>query len=123
MQLGAFSVSLAVKDLRKSLEFYAKLGFSHDGCDPAQGWTIVRNGSVTIGLFQEMFDGNILTFNPGWGQDAQPLQDFVDVRDLQQHLQDQGLRFTVEADPASTGPAHAILEDPDGNRIMFDQHV
>ncbi len=123
MQLGAFSVSLAVKDLRKSLEFYEKLGFTGGDCDPAQGWTIVRNGSVTIGLFQQMFEGNILTFNPGWDQNAQPLKEFLDVRDLQKQLQEKGLNFALKANPDGTGPAHAILEDPDGNKIMFDQHV
>lgn len=123
MQLGAFSVSLNVADLRASLAFYAKLGFLPMGdVDPAHGWAILKNGDVTIGLFQGMFDKNILTFNPGWNSDAQPLDSFTDVRELQRKLKAEGVPFTTEADEASTGPASFVIVDPDGNPILVDQH-
>lgn len=123
MELGAFSVSLAVKDLAASKAFYEKLGFSAMGGDQSQGWLILKNGSTVIGLFQGMFEDNILTFNPGWDQDAKPLASFTDVRDVQKSLDAQGVEITVRAEPDSTGPAHLVLSDPDGNVIMLDQHV
>lgn len=123
MQLGAFSVSLAVKDIAASRAFYEKLGFSPFGGNQEQGWLILKNGSTVIGLFQGMFDRNILTFNPGWDQDAQPLADFADVREVQKSLESQGITLGTRADPDTTGPAHIILTDPDGNVIMLDQHV
>lgn len=123
MELGAFSVSLAVKDIEASKSFYEKLGFSAMGGDQSQGWLILKNGSTVIGLFQGMFDKNILTFNPGWDQSASPVASFTDVRDVQKSLGAQGISITTRADPDSTGPAHIILSDPDGNVIMLDQHV
>ena len=123
MELGAFSVSLAVKDLQASRAFYEKLGFSAMGGDAAQGWLILKNGSTVIGLFQGMFEKNILTFNPGWDQAAQPLGSFTDVREIQASLDAEGVDITTRADPDTTGPAHIILSDPDGNVVMLDQHV
>ena len=123
MELGAFSVSLAVKDLQASRAFYEKLGFSAMGGDAAQGWLILKNGSTVIGLFQGMFEKNILTFNPGWDQAAQPLASFTDVRQIQAALDAEGVEITTRADPDTTGPAHIILSDPDGNVVMLDQHV
>lgn len=123
MELGAFSVSLTVKDIEVSKSFYEKLGFSAFGGDQSQGWLILKNGSTVIGLFQGMFDKNILTFNPGWDQSASPLDSFADVREVQKSLDAQGVEITTRADPDSTGPAHIILSDPDGNVIMLDQHV
>lgn len=123
MELGAFSVSLAVKDIEASRAFYEKLGFSTMGGDQSQGWLILKNGSTVIGLFQGMFDHNILTFNPGWDQSASPLASFTDVRDVQKSLDLQGVGIATRADPDSTGPAHIVLSDPDGNVIMLDQHV
>lgn len=123
MELGAFSVSLAVKDIEASRSFYEKLGFSAMGGDQAQGWLILKNGSTVVGLFQGMFEKNILTFNPGWDQNADPLASFVDVREIQKSLDAQGIDITTRADPAGSGPAHIVLSDPDGNVIMLDQHV
>jgi len=123
MELGAFSVSLAVKDLAASRSFYEKLGFAAMGGDPAQRWLILRNGTTVIGLFQGMFEKNILTFNPGWDQDAQPLASFTDVRDWQRSLDAAGVALTTRTDPDGEGPGHVVLEDPDGNVIMLDQHV
>ncbi len=123
MELGAFSVSLAVKDLAASRTFYERLGFGSMMGDPAQGWLILKNGSTVIGLFQGMFDKNILTFNPGWDQSANPLPTFTDVREVQRALDAAGVALTTRANPESTGPAHIVLSDPDGNVIMFDQHV
>lgn len=123
MELGAFSVSLTVKDIEASRSFYEKLGFSPMAGDQAQGWLILRNGSTVIGLFRGMFDKNILTFNPGWDQSASPLDSFTDVRDVQKSLDAQGVDIATRADPDSKGPAHIVLSDPDGNVIMFDQHV
>lgn len=123
MQLGAFSVSLAVKDIAASQAFYEKLGFAQAGGDPAQGWLILRNATTTIGLFQGMFEGNILTFNPGWDADANPLSDFEDVREIQDRLRAAGIELIEQAEPDSTGPAHITLRDPDGNAILIDQHV
>ncbi|MEZ5768877.1 MAG: VOC family protein [Paracoccaceae bacterium] len=123
MQLGAFSVSLAVRDIAASQAFYSHLGFTEAGGNAAQGWLILRSGTTTIGLFQGMFEGNLLTFNPGWDTAAQPLDDFEDVRAIQARLQAAGLSLTQETDPAGTGPAHIALTDPDGNAILIDQHV
>lgn len=123
MELGAFSVSLAVKDIEASRSFYEKLGFSTMGGDQSQGWLILKNGSTVIGLFQGMFEENILTFNPGWDQSASPLASFPDVRDVQKSLDAQGITITTRADTNSSGPAHIVLSDPDGNVIMLDQHV
>ena len=122
MQLGAFSVSLAVKDIAASKAFYEKLGFSTLGGEQSQGWLILKNGSTVIGLFQGMFEKNILTFNPGWDQNAQNLAEFTDVRQIQQQLQAQGLSLLQSADMNTSGPAHIVLQDPDGNQIMLDQH-
>ena len=123
MELGAFSVSLAVQDLAASRAFYEKLGFEAFGGDAAQNWLILKNGTCVIGLFQGMFDKNILTFNPGWDGNAEALGDFTDVRDLQRQLKAQGVAFATEADETTTGPASFVVVDPDGNPILFDQHV
>ena len=123
MQLGNFSVSLAVKDIHKSNAFYEKLGFQQVFGEIENNWVILRNGSTTIGLFQGMFEKNIMTFNPGWDKDANTLNDFQDVRDLQSILINQGITPDVEADADSTGPASFIIQDPDGNPILIDQHV
>jgi catechol 2,3-dioxygenase-like lactoylglutathione lyase family enzyme len=123
MQLGAFSVSLAVKDIEASKVFYEKLGFTPFAGNQAQNWLILKNGDHVIGLFQGMFEKNILTFNPGWDQDAKPVDQFTDVRTLQQVLKDRGVNFITEADVNTTGPASFMLTDPDGNTILVDQHV
>lgn len=123
MQLGAFSISLAVKDIHASRAFYEKLGFRDFAGNVAQRWLIMRNGSTVIGLFQGMFEKNALTFNPGWDQDAQPLSSFTDVRDLQKQLKAAGVPLLQEADESTTGPASFFLLDPDGNPILVDQHV
>ena len=123
MELGAFSVSLTVKDLEASKSFYEKLGFQVFGGDAAQNWLIMKNGDHVIGLFQGMFEKNILTFNPGWDQNATALTSFTDVRDLQRALKAQGLTLEVEADESTTGPASFVVIDPDGNPILIDQHV
>lgn len=123
MELGAFSVSLAVADLQASEAFYEKLGFTLFGGDASQGWLILKNGDATIGLFQGMFERNILTFNPGRSSNADPLTDFTDVRELQRRLRAAGVDLTSEADEATTGPASFIVVDPDGNPVLVDQHV
>jgi catechol 2,3-dioxygenase-like lactoylglutathione lyase family enzyme len=123
MELGAFSVSLAVKDLAASRSFYEALGFTAFHGDADQGWLILKNGECVIGLFQGMFERNILTFNPGWDQAAQPVEPFTDVRELQRRLRAAGIAFEQEADEATSGPASFIVVDPDGNPILFDQHV
>jgi catechol 2,3-dioxygenase-like lactoylglutathione lyase family enzyme len=123
MQLGTFSVSLAVKDLQASKAFYEKLGFAGFAGQAEQGWLILRNGPCVIGLFQGMFEKNILTFNPGWDGEARKLASFTDVRELQRRLKAQGVAFATEADEKTTGPASFVIEDPDGNPILFDQHV
>ncbi len=123
MQLGAFSVSLAVKDLALSKDFYEELGFQQIGGDVAQNWLVLRNGAAKIGLFQGMFEDNILTFNPGWTQDKTPLDDFEDVREIQARLKAAGVELIAEADPESDGVAHVMLQDPDGNQILIDQCV
>ena len=123
MELGAFSVSLAVKDIEASRSFYEKLGFTAMGGDQSQGWLMLKSGSTVIGLFQGMFEKNILTFNPGWDQEAKPLGSFTDVREIQRSLDSHGVDLSVRTDPDGTGIGHIVLEDPDGNTIMFDQHV
>jgi len=123
MELGAFSVSLAVKDVEASKGFYEKLGFTEFGGDISQNWLIMKNGNHVIGLFQGMFDKNTLTFNPGWDQDTNKLDDFTDIRELQRRLIEQGVELVSEADESSTGPASFMLFDPDGNPILFDQHI
>lgn len=123
MKLGAFSVSLNVKDIHTSKAFYENLGFQSFGGDITQNWLIMKNGDTIIGLFQGMFEKNILTFNPGWDQNAENLDSFKDVRDLQKELKGKGVQFLTEADEASEGVAHFTLEDPDGNVILVDQHV
>jgi lactoylglutathione lyase len=122
MQLGAFSVSLAVKDLAASRAFYEALGFTSFVGEQSQNWLIMKNGDHVIGLFQGMFDKNILTFNPGWDQNAQPLSDFEDVRQIQRELKAKGIALASEADESTSGPASFMLTDPDGNTILFDQH-
>ena len=123
MDLGAFSVSLAVKNLEASRAFYQKLGFEVVGGDATQNWLILRNGDHTIGLFQGMFDKNMLTFNPGWDKTAAPVDTFTDVREIQRQLKATGVELMSEADEASSGPASLVLVDPDGNPILVDQHV
>lgn len=123
MSLGAFSVSLSVKDLQASIDFYSTLGFETFHHMPDNGYAILKSGDAIIGLFQGMFDGNIITLNPGWDQNAEPVSDFEDIRDIQTRLQASGLTLTTTADPDSTGPASLTLTDPDGNAILIDQHV
>ena len=123
MKLGAFSLSLSVKDIHKSLEFYQKLGFDQVGGDIKRNWLILRNGETTIGLFQGMFDRNTLTFNPGWNSKAEEIDDFDDVRDIQKDLKSKGVKLDSEVDEWTIGPASLLLEDPDGNKILIDQHV
>jgi len=123
MRLGNFSVSLAVKDLGASRAFYEKLGFRAIGGDPAMHWLILQNETSTIGLFQGMFDRNLLTFNPGWDRTSSTLPDFDDVRDIQRTLRGRGLALASEADESTSGPASLMLLDPDGNPILIDQHV
>ncbi|MDH3387532.1 MAG: VOC family protein [Gammaproteobacteria bacterium] len=123
MELGAFSISLAVKDIQQSRQFYEKLGFTVFGGEQSQNWLIMKNGAHAIGLFQGMFDQNILTFNPGWDSDARPLEKFTDVRELQQLLMNRGVEMISQAQPDSTGPASFVIADPDGNTILVDQHV
>lgn len=123
MELGAFSISLNVKDIRVSKEFYEKLGFTKFGGDISENWLIMKNGDAVIGLFQGMFESNILTFNPGWDGNAQPLASFTDVRELQRQLKSKGVALTEEAADAGEGPGYISLVDPDGNSILIDQHV
>lgn len=123
MELGAFSVSLAVKDIAASRSFYEKLGFSAIMGEEAQNWLIMKNGDHVIGLFQGMFDKNILTFNPGWNADSEQLPDFTDIRKIQQSLKSVGIEVGTGIDPQSSGPANFSVTDPDGNVILFDQHV
>ncbi len=122
MQLGAFSISLNVKDIAASKAFYAKLGFEPFGGDAAQGWLMLRNGDTVIGLFGGFLKANTLTFNPGWDQQAQNLDDFEDVRALQKRLKADGMEFVTEADENTSGPASFVLMDPDGNPVLVDQH-
>lgn len=123
MKLGAFSVSLNVKDIHISKAFYEDLGFSPFGGDINQNWLIMKNEHIIIGLFQGMFDKNILTFNPGWNQDAQKLDEFTDVRDLQKVVKSNNIPLVTEADESTSGPASFVIVDPDGNTILVDQHV
>jgi len=123
MELGTFSVSLAVKDIAASKSFYEKLGFTVFMGDQSKGWLIMKNGYRVIGLFQGMFEKNILTFNPGWDGDGQKLDSFTDVRELQRQLKASGVEMITEADESSSGPASFMIADPDGNTILVDQHV
>ena len=123
MELGAFSISLTVKDIQASQEFYEKLGFKVFGGDIKQNWLILKNGDHVIGLFQGMFEKNTLTFNPGWDSNAQKLESFTDVREIQRQLKAQGLELLNEVDETTSGPAYLTLVDPDGNPILIDQHV
>ena len=123
MELGAFSISLNVKDLEISKSFYEELGFQVFAGDAAQNWLIMKNGYCVIGLFQGMFEKNIMTFNPGWDQSGNTLDSFTDVRDLQKELKAKGLQFESESDEDTTGPASFIIIDPDGNPILIDQHI
>ena len=123
MELGTFSLSLTVKDINASLAFYQKLGFTKFHGDIEQNWLILKNGNCTLGLFQGMFPKNILTFNPGWDANAQNLRSFTDVRELQERLKAQGIKIITEVAANSEGPGSFVLEDPDGNPILIDQHV
>ena len=123
MQLGAFSISLAVKDIKSSKDFYEKFGFQVFHGDITQNWLILKNDDTTIGLFQGMFENNILTFNPGWDSDANELEKFTDIRQLQRQLRELGVKFENEVDEDTTGPASFVVVDPDGNPILVDQHV
>ena len=123
MELGAFSISLAVKDLDASRVFYEKFGFQVFAGEASQNWLILKNGDHVVGLFQGMFDKNILTFNPGWDQNARPLASFTDVREIQRQLKARGVQLVSEADEGTTGPASFVAVDPDGNSILVDQHV
>ena len=123
MNLGAFSISLAVKDIVASRAFYEKLGFEQVLGDQTQNLLILRNGETTVGLFQGMFERNMLTFNPGWNSQAEPLKEFEDIREIQRSLKAGGLALTSEADESTAGPASLTLIDPDGNPILIDQHV
>jgi lactoylglutathione lyase len=122
VKLGAFSVSLNVKDIHKSKEFYENLGFQSFGGDISQNWLILKNENCIIGLFQGMFEKNILTFNPGWNENAENIDSFTDARDLQKQLKEKGINMLTEAIESTEGPAHFIIEDPDGNQILVDQH-
>ena len=123
MELGAFSVSLTVKDIKASKAFYEKLDFKEVGGKLEENWIVLQNGNARIGLFQGMFDKNIMTFNPGWTKDKETLKDFQDVRELQRTLKARGITMAPEADETTEGPAHFMVTDPDGNTILFDQHV
>ncbi|MGE0191546.1 MAG: VOC family protein [Planctomycetota bacterium] len=123
MDLGAFSVNLAVKDIAASRAFYEALGFTTMGGDQDQGWLILRNGNARIGLFQGMFEKNLLTFNPGWDADAKTVEGFQDVRDIERLLQERGIPLVKTVGDSASGPGHLVLEDPDGNPILLDQHV
>ncbi|MEP2651109.1 MAG: VOC family protein [Paraglaciecola sp.] len=123
MKLGNFSVSLTVKDIEKSRVFYEKLGFTVRGGDQSQNWLVLQNEQTIIGLFQGMLEDNILTFNPGWDNKGNKLANFTDIRELQSTLKASGITPLTEADKSTTGPAYFIIEDPDGNQIMVDQHV
>jgi len=122
MDLGAFSISLAVTDLAASSDFYEKLGFKVAGGDAQQNWLIMKNGDKVLGLFQGMFKENIMTFNPGWDQNGNDIGSFADVREIQRELKDQGIKLDSEADDSTSGPASIMLTDPDGNQILIDQH-
>ena len=123
MKLGAFSNSLAVKDIQKSKEFYEKLGFSVFAGELEKKYLIMKNGNALIGLFEGMFENNIMTFNPGWDENASELKEFDDVRKIQKHLKANDIKFEQEADENNSGPASLVILDPDGNTILIDQHV
>lgn len=123
MQLGVFSISLAVKDIEASKSFYEKLGFAVFGGNIEQNWLILKNGDCIVGLFQGMFERNTLTFNPGWDANAQVVPGFTDLRTLQRHLEEQGVEFVMKVDDTTSGPGYFMLTDPDGNPILVDQHV
>ena len=123
MQLGAFSISLAVKDLNASKQFYESLGFQVFAGEQARNYLIMKNGNSLVGLFQGMFENNILTFNPGWNENAEKLSSFDDIREIQKSLKQQGFSFVSEVDENSKGPGSFIITDPDGNAVLLDQHV
>jgi len=123
MKLGAFSISIAVQNLTLSKEFYENLGFVQFGGSLEQNYLIMKNGNALIGLFHGMFEGHMLTFNPGWDENAKQLEKFDDVRDIQKHLKDNGVELVTEADENTSGPASLVIKDPDGNTILLDQHV
>jgi catechol 2,3-dioxygenase-like lactoylglutathione lyase family enzyme len=123
MKLGAFSISLSVKDLKVSRSFYENLGFSKFAGGEEMNYLIMKNGNALVGLFQGMFEGNILTFNPGWDENAQPVENFDDVRKIQKSLKASGIKFESQADESTQGPASFVVKDPDGNMILIDQHV
>lgn len=123
MELGNFSVSLTVKDIKASKAFYEKLDFKEVGGKLEENWIVLQNGNARIGLFQGMFDKNIMTFNPGWTKDKETLKDFQDVRELQRTLKARGITMAPEADETTEGPAYFMVTDPDGNTLLFDQHV
>ncbi len=123
MKLGAFSISLSVKDIHKSKAFYETLGFSVFAGDIERNYLIMKNGNALVGLFQGMFEQNIMTFNPGWDESANPLEDYDDVRDIQKHLKGESITLEKEADETTSGPASIVFYDPDGNTILIDQHV
>ncbi len=123
MELGTFSISLAVKDLQQSINFYQKLGFRVFAGETAENWSIMKNGDCAIGLFQGMFDNNIMTFNPGWDNDANAKSKFTDIRQLQAQLKQHGIELVSQVDEDSSGPGSFMIADPDGNTILFDQHV
>uniref|UniRef100_A0A7S2JUL9 VOC domain-containing protein n=1 Tax=Leptocylindrus danicus TaxID=163516 RepID=A0A7S2JUL9_9STRA len=123
MKLGAFSISLSVKDLQASKQFYETLGFTVFAGEMERNYLIMKNGNALVGLFQGMFEKNILTFNPGWDENANKLEDFADVREIQKHLKDHGVKLEREADDSTSGPASVVLIDPDGNPVLLDQHV
>ena len=122
MELGAFSISLKVKDIKKSVEFYEKLGFTYKAGNIDQNWIVLKNGNTVIGLFQGFIEENTLTFNPGWDQQAQNLPEFTDVREIQKKLKAKDVKLDREADEKTSGPEYIILKDPDGNPILIDQH-
>ena len=123
MQLGKFSISLAVKDIKASREFYEKIGFRVNRGKEQDGWVIMENGTATIGLFHNMFDKNILTFNPAWDSNGRPLDNITDARELQAQFEQSGVNFVTRVEPGSQGPVSFTIEDPDGNHILIDQHV
>ena len=123
MKLGAFSISLNVKDITVSKSFYENLGFTVFAGDIKMNYLIMKNGKALVGLFQGMFENNILTFNPGWDESANKLESFTDVRDIQKHLKSKAIKLETEADETTSGPASFVLKDPDGNTILIDQHV
>ena len=122
MELGAFSISLKVKDIKKSVEFYEKLGFTYKAGNIDQNWIVLKNGNTVIGLFQGFIEENTLTFNPGWDQQAQNLPEFTDVREIQKKLREKGVKVDREANETTKGPEYIVLSDPDGNSILIDQH-